>query len=176
MSDDTHVRVNHRVPEHVRDTAQKKTEHGEMSERVRAIYRQVAYGEVYDERSQLQARLDEVTDELSDARRKRNDIESRISDLESEADKLKRRLSEQDTESAEYNAQLESIESELHEGRRITAENAAVKTAAEKRGVQPAEVIDQLKERNPDVPDVAFTFATGELEPTDWQAATDERV
>ena len=168
MSDDEKVQAIVEMPRHLREAAQDKTDFGEMSERVRALYREVAYGEVYDERQQLQARLDELTEELSNERRKKREIESNINDLETEIDKVQRRISERSTESAEYKAHLESLEAELMDGRRVTTQMNAVATAAEKKGVMKTVVIEQLKERNPDVPDYAFELAeVGE--PADWR-------
>lgn len=172
MSDDEKVQTTTLMKRHVRDTAHEKTEHGEMSERVRALYREVAYGEVYDEREQLQTRLDNLTEKLAEKRRKKNDLESDISDIEAKVDKVQRRLSEQNTESAEYKAHLESIESMLHDGQRVTTQMSAVETAAEKKGVTREDVIEQLKERNPDVPEAAFELATA-AEPVDWRVATE---
>jgi len=51
---------------------------------------------------------------------------------------------------------MEMLEQQLYDGTHIFKEHGAVQKAAGLAGTQPEKVIQELKERNPGVPDYAF--------------------
>ena len=48
------VQVSHLVPHHVKEAAKSNSEYGELSEKVRALYETIAFGEEIGERSQIE--------------------------------------------------------------------------------------------------------------------------
>lgn len=58
-----------------------------------------------------------------------------------------------------FEEQLAEIEGNLHDGMHIWPAHGDVEELAEIRGTEPAEIIELLKQRNPDVPEYAFKEA-----------------
>lgn len=60
-----------------------------------------------------------------------------------------------------FEEKLEAIENELREGCHVFPEHGMVEDASTLRGIDPEEVIDLLKERNPDIPAQQFEAKSG---------------
>lgn len=161
MSDDDTVRVNHIVPRHVREAAQKKTDHGELSERVRSLYRRTAFGEDYDENATIKMELERVRDEKDEKRAKMRELRAELESLESKETRLEEKVSKHESLEQKYEGHLESLESALKSGNSLSEKDARVEMAANTGECEPEEVIQTLKERNPEIPDHAFTQAVG---------------
>lgn len=159
MGDDDHVRVTHRVPGHVRDAAQDRTEHGELSERVRTLYQRAAFGEEVAEHDTVQRELNRVRDEKDDVRRQIREKQAELERLERRETRLEEKLSKHTSRKDKFEGHLESLETQLRRGAHISPSHPGVQRAANTGEVDPEEVIEELQERNPEVPEYAFEDA-----------------
>lgn len=161
MSDDSHVRVNHRVPEHVRDAAQSQTKHGELSQMVRELYQSVAFGAGWEEKDALQVELERVRSEKDSLRGQIRTLQAKLETVEKKEARIEERLSSRTSKRERYHGHLESLESLLADGKHIWEDHPTVEAAAEAGDVTPENVIDELRERNPTVPDKQFSEMEG---------------
>lgn len=159
MSDDKHKRVNHRVPEHVRDAAQDQTEHGELSELVRGLYRRVAFGEDVEQHETAKMELQRVRDEKDEKRSRIRELQTDLEALERKETRLEERVSEHQGRKQKYLGHLESIEGSLLDGKNVWTGHGKVQRAAQVAGCDTDAVIEDLKDRNPEIPDHAFRSA-----------------
>lgn len=159
MSDDDHVRVTHRVPEHVRESAQDQTEHGELSELVRGLYQRIAFGEEVEERESLKKELERARDKKDDVRAEIRELQAELQSIETKETRIEEKLSEFVEDEQKYIGHLESLESQLYEGTNIDSGHGGVKRAANIGKCEPEDVINDLRDRNPEIPDYAFEKA-----------------
>jgi len=155
-NDEEVVRTTIRMPRNVRDEAKAQTEHGELSEMVRELYREVAFGEEINKREQYKKQLERVRDDKDEIRSKIRELQTQLDNLESKEARLEERLNETTSLRDKYDGMLEMLEHEIYSGENIFAEHAAVKRAARTSNLDPEEVIEELKERNPEIPEYAF--------------------
>lgn len=155
MSDDQ-VQVSHLVPEQLRDDAKANAEHGELSEAVRQVYRIVAYGEDRESVGRLKLELEQARLKQKKLDEQREQIAEEIETATERIDSLESRIDDAETRDDRYVRKLESLEASVREGFRVFAEHADVKEAAKMNGTDPTQVISDLQERNPELPDEAF--------------------
>lgn len=148
--------VSHLVPESLREDAQDSAEHGELSEAVRETYRIVAYGEDFEDAARLKQRLERAKNEYQRLVEDKQRIEERMEDMEDRIRQIRDRLNEAETKEEQYEELLEDLESQLWSGAHVFPDHADVERAAEVGKKSENEVINDLRERNPDVPDDAF--------------------
>ncbi len=157
--DDEPVQVSHMVPRHHREQASKNTEYGVVSEAVREVYRLLAEG----------ADLDAVRLEmkLNMVRRDRKRVEEQIADLRSELDhlgsredELKERVEQYTDREDEYERLMSELDEELTNGYAVFTDHGKVQKAAQASDKTPSEIMDALRERNPNVPEPLFEDAT----------------
>jgi len=161
MSDDR-KQVNFTAPRSTVESAQQKLEHGEMSEELRATLDRIAHGADVAEETRLTDRLEELRGNRRDLRDERDRIESELEENERDIERVERRLDELRETNGEYDGVLAMLESDLHDGVRLMAGSEKVQRAATIGDCSPADVIDDIRDRNPDVPDMAFRPAGGE--------------
>lgn len=155
--DDELVQVNHMVPRGIKEQAKQKADQwGELSDAVRRVYRIIARrGEFGDkgelevellkakhDRERLEEQIDELSEQLSVVTEREKEIEEQIATRE-------------EREST-YESHLEEIESEIRSGQSVFPEHGMVEEAASVGNTNPMSVIDELRDRNPDLPDAAF--------------------
>lgn len=158
MSDEDTVQVSVNVPRDVKETAKGKLDYGGLSREVRELLERIAYGEDLGQRSRLERRRDQLQDELRDARKRRREIDAEIETLEDRLSGVDDKLSNITTREDKFEAKLEELEAKLRQdGMRLDPEHGAVKRAAQTGGIEPEGVVETLKDRNPDVPEYAFT-------------------
>lgn len=156
MAEDDLAQFNFRVDSDAKQLAKEKLDHGELSERLRQTVQELAFGEEISKRSQLETRLNRVDDRLDDLRREKEEIEAKISAEESKRDRIEDRLDDLQSRETEYTAALEMLEDQLFDGAHLDPGHGQVKKAAYLGDKQPEDVINDLQERNPSVPDHAF--------------------
>lgn len=168
MTDDDRQLVTFKVDEETYEIAKGKLQHGELSEELRTRLDQIAYGTQTTKREQLREELQsyrekkrELDNEIGQLRKERDEVNRKIERVEDQLDTLRDR-------DGEYNGALEMIESRLHDGKRIHPKHDLVDQAAQVGDKTSSDVIDDLMERNPDVPTCAFELASPD-EPTDWR-------
>jgi septal ring factor EnvC (AmiA/AmiB activator) len=152
-------------------SAMERLQWGEMSERLRDTVVEIAYGADISKRQKVQRRLDEV-------RARRDELQNKISNLGADLQRqnaqiaeLERTLATLNDVEGEYSGALQVIEDIINVGARVDPEHVQVTRAAALKKVQPEEVINDLQERNPDLPTEAFRFAEND-EAADWREAT----
>lgn len=150
------AQVNVTVPEAMKELAKEKLEHGGLSRLVREQLREVAYGEELSRRARLEERLERHQDRRSELKREKEEIVAEIDELEEKMERDRSRLSDLQSKEDEYQGALEMLEDQLVEGTHIFPEHGQVKKAAHLGEKDPDSVIDDLRERNPSVPEYAF--------------------
>jgi len=170
MSDrDDEVRFNVKMPSRLRDDAKRNSERGELSEGVRDLFRRRAYGEAATsgntELERMQAELRDVRNRIDDLRRERRQIDAEIESQETRETRLEERLSALEEKNDEFGTVIETLETMLKDGARIFPERVD-------DDLNSDEVIQELKNRNPDIPDMAYELANVH-EQNDWRKNTD---
>lgn len=158
MSDDM-VQVSHLVPKSVKEDAQKKAEHGELSDAVRKTYEIIAYGGDYEDTFRLEQQLDRARAEYERLVEDKEDVERKIRETAETIETLEERLESIESAKSNFEEQIQELERGLKTGEHIFPSHGKVERAAEAGRMSPEEVIDLLQERNPDVPDHAFVPA-----------------
>lgn len=160
MSDDEMTLLTVRVEEAKKNRVKQQLEHGGITREMRKTLDRL------DENTDSEK--ERLKDELQEAREKREDkvanrdklntdierLNSRIERLENDIDALR-------DKEGEYEGHLQSIETMLHEeNARVFEDHGQVIKAAEAGDCEPADVITDLKERNPELPEHRFTVGT----------------
>jgi chromosome segregation ATPase len=150
-------RITFLIPEETAEKAKAKLEHGEMSDRLRDTLNRIAHGADVAEQTR-------VKEALQQKRREKREIESEIETLrrnreekEREIERLEERLDTLANQDGEYEGVLKALESLLEDGRRVFVGHGQVKEAAAVGECSQEDVIDDLKDRNPTVPEEQFT-------------------
>lgn len=164
----------------LKDAAEGKLEHGERSELVRELYRRVASGG-YDDHTVLDVLIDNerervrsLKDERKELHRELERLDGEIEDAEETVDHYQRLRDKQPTEHDQYLDALEVIEQRLRgRGTYYHPQSAEVVSIAESFGMDPEEVHEHLRERNPDVPDEAFSEFDPDTE-REWYGFDDD--
>lgn len=154
--DDDMAQINVKVPKWVKQEYRRTHDHGDLSRDIRKLLERKAFGEELSKRAQAERRIDEITDEIDTLRAERDEIDDKIDELETELAQLEDRVEQWDDREAEFERRLERCEQELYGGGRLFPDHGLVKAAANAGGVNPEDVIAELKDQNPDVPDHAF--------------------
>lgn len=179
MSDDDEEtkRITVIVPKAVHETAKKKLKHGGISREVRESLRRVAFGEDMNQRSRLEQQLEELRDERQELRAERREIDAKIENVESKIDGIQDDISQLSSEEERYESKLEELEYRVREdGTRLDPNNGHVERVANEAQREPEAVVNDLKERNPDVPDYAFEEGDlyGKNKP--WNGVPEENI
>lgn len=162
-----------KVSEKDLEEAKENAEFGDLSEELRKTVRRMAYGRDKTRREELRDKLKKKREEDRKLQREINakkaeqqDVQREIRDLENELDEIR-------DSDAEYQGMLEAIESDLQDGTRIDPESRKIEKAAEAAGKSTGEVLNDLRERNPDVPECAYRLAEPH-EPGNWKDAVNK--
>lgn len=156
MTDDDKTQVHFTVDRHAKDLAKEKLEFGELSSILRDEVRRVAFGEEISKRERLQERLNQLREDRDDLRAEKRQIETDIEEKETEIARVEERLSGLERREDRYEGNLEMLEETLRQGGRVFEDHGQVIKAAKTGGKEPEDVIQELRERNPDIPDHAF--------------------
>jgi len=146
------------------ETAMERLEHGEMSERLRDLVTEIAYGADISKRQRVKKRLDELREQRSEVQQDIRSLENEEERITANISSLEGTLEYLNDVDGEYHGALQVIEDVLEKGARIDIDHSQVIRAAKIRDTEPEDVIFDLKQRNPDIPDQAFRWAKeGEL-------------
>lgn len=154
--DDELVQVNHLVPKSVKDDAHDAAEHGELSDAVRDAYRIVAYGGEVAGSHRLEQELKHVGYEKKHVERQLTSLQERLADIERRESEIQDRIESVESSSERFETALNELESQLREGMNVFPSHGLVQEVADAGSKTPEEVIELLKERNPEIPDHAF--------------------
>lgn len=162
---DDYVRFNTRMKRRLRDDAKRKTERGELADEIRELFRRIAYGNDATKNNpqidRLKAELRDARDHLDDLRSKRRRIDAQIEDEESRITRLEERIGSLEETNDKFESTVEALERVLLDGGRIVPSRIDDDLNAQA-------VIQELKDRNPDVPEYAFELAQNNANP-DWR-------
>jgi chromosome segregation ATPase len=154
--DEELVQVSHLVPRSVREDAQANSGHGDLSDAVRMAYRTVAYGDDYQNTARLKQRLERAKNEYRRLTEEKDGIEAEMDEAESRIRTLREQIADAEDADERFEAKIQELETKLHSGTHIFPNHGGVIEAAEAGGMAESEVIDALRERNPDIPEDAF--------------------
>jgi len=143
-------------------------EYGDLSEELRHRLQEIAYGTRTARKEQLREKLQslrekdrEILRDIQQSQEKRKEKQREIERVEQKLETLR------DTE-GEYAGALEMLEARLHDGERIHKKLDAVDHAADVGDTTREGVLEDLAERNPDVPNFAFELSVPH-ESFDWR-------
>jgi len=167
--------VTFKTDETTLEQAKANLEHGEMSQRLRQTLEAVAYGADVAEETRLTDRLQSLRENRRSLRQERDNIESDLDETNRKIERVEQRLDSLREQDGQYDGVLAMLEEDLHTGVRILGGSDKIKRAAELGDCSVQDVVDDLKERNPDVPEKAFRPAQAG-EPADWKSDETESL
>lgn len=173
MSSNTEKQVAFTVEEAVHQQAKEKLDHGEMSEILRDAIHEAAFGTRTTERQRVKDRLKDLREKKRRKQREKRNLEQEIDETERKIERCEERLDQLQEQDGEFDGALELLESRLREGTRVFVGYGQVEQAAELGQCTQEEVIEALKERNPEIPDLAFRKPKPN-EPTNWDSTVRE--
>lgn len=131
--------------------------HGKVSEISRDMWRSYLYGEDAGQRTRLEQQLERLRKEDEEDMKTIRQAQARIEDRKIREQKLEQKISNLTSTDDRYEAKLEELEYSLRRGDiHAYEEFPRVQRVADAGKREPAGVIQDLKERNPDVPAYAF--------------------
>lgn len=152
--DTASVRVE--VPVDVKAQYKATHEHGELSQDIRKLMERKAFGAELSTRRRAERRLDTIEEELHEALDERGDLDQRIETLRTERAKLQDRLNQLDDREDAYEDALDECSAVLYGGGRLFPGHGRIRRAANIGGVEPDDVIEDIRDRHPEAPDHAF--------------------
>ena len=164
--------VNFKIDEATLEQAKAHLEHGEMSQRLRETLETIAHGTDVAEESRLTDRLQTLRENRRSLRQERDNIETELDETNRKIERIEQRLDSLREQEGQYDGVLAMLEEDLHDGMRIVGGSNKIKRAAQLGDCSVDEVIEDLKERNPDVPADAFRKAKPHEE-GNWQDELD---
>lgn len=160
MTDDNEPmeRVGAKVPKRTKEIAKEKLEHGGLSRVVREAIAREAHGEEVAERDRVADHLKDLRKQKRDKIRKRDDINDDIEEIERQIERAEAELDRIDNSVGEYEGALQMIEDKMSQnGASVFIGHGQIRKAAEVGDRTQQDVIDDLKERNPDMAESRFT-------------------
>lgn len=165
------------VPASVHETAKMKLEYGGISREVREALRRVAFGEDMNQRSRLEQQMEELKDEREELRADRRELDAKIANIDSKIDGIQDDISQLSSEEERYESKLEELEYRVREdGTRLYPGNGHVERIAKEAKREPEAVVNDLKERNPDIPDYAFEQGDLHRQNQRWNGVPEEDI
>lgn len=157
MSDDDTKRWGAEINAELHKALGKALGHGERSEILRNVAREIVTGD-FDAYTVNDIKIAMKDDELEDAREEVRMARARVERLESERDKLINDREKIQTDEDRYDGVLWSFEQRFRAGEigHVTQQTGEVWSISEEFGMDPEQVIREVRERNPDVPKRAF--------------------
>lgn len=158
MSDDEEMeQLVVEVPKNTKQIAKRNLEHGGLSREVRATLARIAHGEEVAEVRQVKDNLEDLRDERANLKQKRDTIENELQDVERKIERGEAKLERLRDIESEYEGRLKGIEERMQqEDMHVWPEHGVVKSTAEDYGQEPDDIIQDLRERNPELPDEQF--------------------
>lgn len=162
MSDKETQQVTARVDKEAYEAAKKHLEHGGITREIRNTINAIAFGETTAEKEQLKQRLAQEREERSELRSQRAQVDRKLENKDRIIERIESRLDTLRDKEGEYEGALQMIESDIiNEHKNVFVGHDQVKNAAEMGNCTQEDVIDDLKERNPDIPDQRFERGIG---------------
>lgn len=157
MSDKEMVRVYAEVPKRSKKIAKRKLEHGGLTREIRECIERIAHGAEVSEKQRLKDDLEEMRDERQGLKQERSRIDDDLDALERKIERAENKLDQLRDKEGEYEGALRMIEESMHEdGMCVFEGHGQVQEAAELGNCSQDDVVNDLKNRNPTLPDSRF--------------------
>jgi len=145
------------VPKETKEVAKRNLEYGGLSREVRNTLARIAHGEETAELQRVKDNLEDLRDKRSELKQSRDEIENKLSDIERKIERNEKKLDRLRDMESEYEGRLMSIEEQMIEDEiRVFHDHGQILSVAQEYGLEPIDVINDLQERNPDLPDKQF--------------------
>ena len=103
----------------------------------------------------LERRIDDLQNEIQSLNSERNTLGREIDNKEEQLEILKKRLNDA-SKGTQLNDDLERLSEDLENGAHVFVGHGEVKEVARRHDMAQVEIIERLKEMNPDIPDKQF--------------------
>lgn len=160
------------VPQTLKDAYDATHEHGELSNHVREKIERETFGEELSRQMQLERLRDEFQARLEREKDRRDEAESKIKAIKTRIAQVKDELDQLEDRQSAYEEYLIELERVIRGGGRVFPGHGKVAKAAGVGGHDPEDVIQELKERNPDIPGRAFVEKR--RDPTPWNGVNSD--
>lgn len=158
--DEEMVQVTVNVPKSIKETAQDKLEYGGITREVRESLQRVAFGEDLNQRSRLERQAEELREKRAELRDQRRELDAEIESIDNKINGIQETISQLSSKEERYESKLEELEYRLRdpddEWFHLVPTLRVVERIANEVNKEPEGVIQDVKERNPDIPDYAF--------------------
>jgi len=148
--------INFKVEQDAKELAKEKLDHGELSTELRETIHRIAFGEEISKREQSRKRLAELRDAKDKKRSEIREAEAELEEIEDQIARVEERLDNMERREDKYEASIEMLEQTLRDGGHVFEDHGQVIKAAKIGGKETEDVIAELQERNPTIPDYAF--------------------
>ena len=160
--DDEMEQVNHLVPADVKAQASAVANWGDLSEAVRNVYAAFARSGGDEDVVRLQAELESVQTQREVIREQVESLQAELESLDEREAELQRQIQAAEEEATTYQSLLDELLDALDSGQSVWPEHGGVEDAASVKGCTPDDVIDDLKDERPHLPDNRFTEGAGD--------------
>lgn len=154
--DDELVQVSHLVPKSVKEQAHANSEYGELSEAVRDAYRVIAYGDAYAGPARLRQELEKLRNDRERTESELDDLRDRLDVLDQREAELERRIDEAEARETSFDDAIDSLEADLRDGMAVFPDHGRVQSLVAGSEYTADDIIAELRERNPSLPEAAF--------------------
>lgn len=136
----------------------ERLDHGEVSKILREVANSIAYGSGWDQATLLDRQIERKRQQLRTLRDKRRDIDGSIETAEEELRELERNREDVKTKEEQFDGALWSFEQSFRSGDigHIDENHPRVESFADEFGRDAEEIVQTLRDRNPDIPAYAF--------------------
>ena len=159
-SDEDMAIASAKVPKTTYEVAMDKLSHGDLSREIRGLIERIAHGDEMNQRSRIEKRLRDLREQRREFQEERREINTRIENVDDRIRTAEEELSNLSETEERYEAKIEMLEQRLRdpdgEYFHLLPELNAVTSIANETGREPEGVVQDVRERNPDVPDYAF--------------------
>lgn len=155
MSDDGMALLTARVDEDRKDRVKNRLDHGGLTREIRELLKRLDE-HAGSEKKRLKRELQATREERDEWVQKRDEANSHIEQQNKRIERLENELDTIRDKQGEYEGYLQSIETAMHDGMRVFEDHKQVVNAAEAGDCDPLDVIIDLRERNPNLPDAKF--------------------
>lgn len=157
QDEEDYEQINVKVPKTTKELAKKELEYGGLTRVIRDTLTQIAHGEEVSEYEKVKDQLQNLRDQKRSKIQQRNQLDSDIEDLDVKIERAEDRLNELEDKVGEYEGALRMIEQSMREEeQRVFVGHGKIKRVAELGNCSQEDVISDLRERNPELPNYMF--------------------
>lgn len=148
------------VPKTTYEVAMDKLPYGGLSKEIRGLVERIAHGDDMNQRGRIEKRLRDLREQRREYQEERREIDTRIENVDDRIRTAEEELANLSETEERYEAKIEMLEQRLRdpdgEYFHLLPDLNAVRSIANETGREPEGVVQDVRDRNPDVPDYAF--------------------